>query len=132
MQIIAGYGMIEIPILKELKFIGGARLENTDLTLLSADSTFENGRIDVSDVLPSLNLIYSLTENMNVRFSATQTLARPNFREIAPYSTKEFVNDVELQGNPKLQRTLITNYDLRWEWFTNPGEVFAVSGFINN
>jgi TonB-dependent receptor len=129
MQIFAGYWMIEIPLLKELKFIGGARLENTDLTLLSADSTFENGRIDVSDVLPSLNLIYALAENMNVRLSATQTLARPNFREIAPYSTKEFVNDVELQGNPKLQRTLITNYDLRWEWFTNPGEVFAVSGF---
>lgn len=132
MQILASYGMIETPILSDLKFIGGVRVENTDLTLLSADSTFDNGRIDVSDLLPSLNLIYSLTENMNVRLSATQTLARPNFREIAPYSTKEFVNDVELQGNPKLQRTLINNYDLRWEWFTNPGEVFAISGFYKN
>jgi len=132
MQIFASYGMIEMPILSDLKFIGGVRLETTDLTLLSADSTFENGRIDESDLLPSLNLIYSLAENMNVRVSATQTLARPNFREIAPYSTKEFVNDVELQGNPKLQRTLINNYDLRWEWFMNPGEVFAVSSFYKN
>ena len=132
MQVFATYGMVELPIFSDLKFIGGARLETTDLTLLSADSTFENGRIDKRDLLPSLNLIYSLTENMNVRVSATQTLARPNFREIAPYSTKEFVNDVELQGNPELERTLINNYDLRWEWFTNPGEVLAISGFYKN
>ena len=132
MQIFGSYGMIEMPILTNLKFIGGARLETTDLTLYSADSTFENGRIDERDLLPSLNLIYSLSENMNVRVSATQTLARPNFREIAPYSTKEFVNDVELQGNPELERTLINNYDLRWEWFTNPGEVFAISGFYKS
>ena len=132
MQVFATYGMVELPIFNDLKFIGGARLETTDLTLLSADSTFENGRIDENDILPSLNLIYSLTDNMNVRLSATETLARPNFREIAPYSTKEFVNDVELQGNPGLERTLITNYDIRWEWFTNPGEVFAISGFYKN
>jgi TonB-dependent receptor len=132
MQVFATYAMIEMPIFSDLKFIGGARLETTDLTLLSADSTFEDGRIDENDLLPSLNLIYSLTENMNLRLSATETLARPNFREIAPYSTKEFVNDVELQGNPELERTLIQNYDIRWEWFTNPGEVFAISGFYKN
>ena len=132
MQVFATYAMVEMPIFSDLKFIGGARLETTDLTLLSADSTFEDGRIDENDLLPSLNLIYSLTENMNLRLSATETLARPNFREIAPYSTKEFVNDVELQGNPLLERTLIQNYDIRWEWFTKPGEVFAISGFYKN
>lgn len=132
MKVFATYAMVEMPIFSDLKFIGGARLETTDLNLLSADSTFEDGRIDENDLLPSLNLIYSLTDNMNLRLSATETLARPNFREIAPYSTKEFVNDVELQGNPALERTLIQNYDIRWEWFTNPGEVFAISGFYKN
>ena len=129
LQVFAAYGMVEMPIFSDLKFVGGVRLETTDLNLISADSTSEQGRIDENDLLPSLNLIYSLTDNMNLRVSATETLARPNFREVAPYSTKEFVNDVELQGNPELDRTLIQNYDLRWEWFTNPGEVFAVSGF---
>jgi TonB-dependent receptor len=132
MQVFATYAMVEMPIFSDLKFIGGARLETTDLTLLSADSTFEDGKIDESDLLPSINFVYSLTDNMNLRLSATETLARPNFREIAPYSTKEFVNDVELQGNPELERTLITNYDIRWEWFTNPGEVLAISGFYKN
>jgi TonB-dependent receptor len=66
---------------------------------------------------------------MNLRLAGSKTLARPNFRELAPYSTQEFVNDFTLRGNPALKRTKISNLDFRWEWFTNPGEVLAVSVF---
>lgn len=128
-DIIAAYGMIELPIFTDLKFIGGARFETTDLFIISEDQNYPEGRIDEQDWLPSVNFIYNLSENMNLRIAATQTLARPTFREIAPFSSKDFVNDVELFGNPNLQRTLIQNYDLRWEWFLNPGEIVAISGF---
>ncbi|GAB4290009.1 MAG: TonB-dependent receptor [Ignavibacteriaceae bacterium] len=129
LEIFAAYGMFELPITKNLKFAGGARFETTDLSVISNDPTQSEGRIKVQDVLPSVNLIYELTRDMNLRLSGSQTIGRPNFREVAPYSTKEFVNDVELKGNPNLNRTIITNLDLRWEWFTNPGEVVALSGF---
>jgi TonB-dependent receptor len=128
-DIIATYGMIELPVLRDLKFIGGIRFETTDLYMISEDPNYPAARIDEQDWLPSLNLIYNLTEDMNLRAAATQTLARPTFREIAPFSSKDFVNDVELFGNPNLQRTLIKNFDLRWEWFLNPGEIIAISGF---
>ncbi len=127
--IFATYGMVELPVFTDLKFIGGVRVETTDLSVLSRDPNIPEGKIDEQDWLPSLNFIYNLSEKMNIRVAATQTLARPTFREVAPFSTKEFVNDVELIGNPDLQRTLIENYDLRWEWYTNPGEIIAVSGF---
>lgn len=131
-NIFAGYGMIELPLFRNLRFIGGVRYEVTDINVVSQDLSIPAGKINENDLLPSFNLIYSLNENMNLRFAATQTLARPTFREIAPYSSKEFVNDVEMQGNPNLQRTLIENYDLRWEWFLRPGEILAVSGFYKN
>ena len=35
-------------------------------------------------------------------------------------------------GNPDLELTRITNYDLRWEWFRNPGEILAMSVFYKN
>ncbi|MGD8305343.1 MAG: TonB-dependent receptor [Ignavibacteria bacterium] len=127
--IYAGYGMIDLPIFQNLRFIGGLRYETTDMSVLSKDPTIEEGKIVEKDILPSVTLIYNLTENMNLRFAGTQTLARPTFREIAPYSTKQFVNDEELVGNANLKRTLIENYDLRWEWFLRPGEIIAVSGF---
>ncbi|HDZ59005.1 MAG TPA: TonB-dependent receptor, partial [Ignavibacteriales bacterium] len=131
-NIVAGYGMIELPLFRNLRFIGGVRYEVTDINVVSQDLSIPAGKINENDLLPSFNLIYSLNENMNLRFAATQTLARPTFREIAPYSSKEFVNDIEMQGNPNLQRTLIENYDLRWEWFLRPGEILAVSGFYKN
>ena len=131
-NIYAGYAMVELPILRNLRFIGGARYEVTDINVVSQDVTIPAGNIKGNDILPSFNLIYSLNENMNLRLAATQTLARPTFREIAPYSSKEFVNDVELQGNPNLQRTLIENYDIRWEWFLRPGEILALSVFYKN
>lgn len=128
-EITAYYAMFELPLLNRLNLIAGARYEITDLKLISDDPSFEEGKILEEDILPSVNLIYNLFENMNLRAAFTKTLARPTYREIAPFSSKEFINDVELRGNPALKRTLITNYDLRWEWFTNPGEVLAVSGF---
>ena len=134
-EITAFYAMFELPLLNRLNIIAGARYEITNLKLISSDPTVEDGKISEKDILPSINLIYNLSENMNLRGAYTKTLARPTFREIAPFSSKEFVNDSELMGNPTLERTLITNYDLRWEWFTNPGEVLAVSGFykfLNN
>ena len=86
------------------------------LSVVSQDSTLDRGNIDEQDWLPSAKLVYQLTSNMNLRLAATQTLARPNFREIA-LLTKEFVGGFEFAGNPNLKRTLIQNYDLRWEWF---------------
>ncbi|MFZ0389626.1 MAG: TonB-dependent receptor [Calditrichia bacterium] len=128
----AYYAMLDVPLTRRLRFIGGARYESTGMDVVSADETQQKGHLKKEDVLPSLNIVYQLKSNMNLRFAATQTLARPNFRELAPYSTKEFVNDVELRGNPALKRTLIDNYDIRWEWFTRPGEILAVSGFYKD
>ncbi len=127
--IVAYYGMVDLPLFKSLKIITGLRYETTDLNVISDEPNIQPGNVNEDDILPSVNLVYKTTDNMNVRAAATKTLARPTFREIAPFSSKEFVNDVELQGNPDLKRTLITNYDLRWEYFLNPGEILAVSGF---
>lgn len=125
----AYYAMLDLPLHRSLRLIGGVRWESTDMTVVSDDSTLVQGNINKDDALPSLNLVYYVTENMNLRLAGTRTLARPNFREIAPYANKEFVNGFEITGNPELNRTLIDNYDLRWEFFPKPGEIFAISGF---
>ena len=128
-KITAYYAMVEVPILSRLRIVGGARLELTDMSTVSQDTSLTPGRLDNSDWLPSVNLIYQLADNMNIRSAYTKTLARPTFRELAPYATFDFVGDFVFRGNSGLKRTLITNYDFRWEWFTRPGEIVAVSAF---
>jgi outer membrane receptor protein involved in Fe transport len=81
------------------------------------------------DFLPSVNFVYQLSNNMNIRTAASRTLARPMFREKMPLATYEFDYDYKFRGNPDLERTLISNYDLRWEYFIRPGEILAVSAY---
>ncbi|MBT8399587.1 MAG: TonB-dependent receptor [Rhodothermia bacterium] len=126
------YAMIELPITRAFKLVGGARIETTDIRVASQDSSVGIGQLDRSDILPSVNAVYSIGEDMNLRAAYTKTLARPTFREIAPFESFDFtVGDFRI-GNPELDRTRITNYDLRWEWFTRPGEIIAVSLFYKD
>ncbi|MFO7446376.1 MAG: TonB-dependent receptor [Ignavibacteriaceae bacterium] len=128
-KVSAVYAMIEIPVFNSLKFVGGARYEMSKMDVYGKG---QKGFLDDKDILPSLNFIYELTENMNIRTSYGKTLARPNFREKAPYANFNFAADFIFLGNPDLKRTLIDNYDLRWEWFLRPGEIIAVSGFYKH
>ncbi len=130
-DISAFYGMVELPVTSRLTVVGGVRFETTEMNLdqiyVATDTT---DILDGEDLLPSVNLIYKLAENMNARLAYGRTLARPTMREVSPHSTWEFVGGGYFIGNPQLKYTKIDNYDARWEWFVRPGEIVAVSGFI--
>jgi TonB-dependent receptor len=134
--ITSGYAMIDMPVMQKLRFIGGARFEATDMHVESEDETradsLRMGDLEENDILPSVNFVYQLSDNMNLRLAYGKTLARPTLREMAPYVNFEFVNDYSFAGNVNLKRSLIDNYDLRWEWFSRPGEIYAVSTFYKN
>ena len=127
--ITAAYAMLEMPISKDLKLIGGARYETTEMSVISKDTSEAEGSLNNKDFLPSLGLVYQLTPDMNFRISYGKTLARPSFRELAPFRSFEFLGDFQFIGNPNLKRTLLDNFDLRWEWFNRPGELYAASIF---
>ena len=132
----AGYAMAKIPVTRWFKAIVGARIEKTTILTESYDDALPDelrlAELDQTDVLPSVNVTLELSDRMNLRAAATRTLARPTFRELAPFQSFDFVGGDVQEGNPLLNRTLITNYDLRWEWFVRPGEIFAVSGFYKD
>lgn len=128
----AAYAMVELPVAGGFKAIAGARLESTTLSVASAASTLSEGRIDKVDILPSINLVYAVNDRMNIRAAATRTIARPTFREIAPFASFDFdAGDFRI-GNPGLRRTSITNLDLRWEYFPGIGEILAASAFYKD
>ena len=128
----AGYAMADLPLNRRLRLITGARMEVTRMKVQSQDTTQTPGRLHTEDLLPSVNLVYQLGTDTNLRASYGRTLARPTFRELAPYASFDFVGDFTLIGNKDLKRTLVNNYDLRWEWFGNPGELLALSLFLKN
>lgn len=129
-QIVAsGYGLIDWRLTPRLRLLTGARLEVTDLTVESDNPRRDKGELENTDILPAFNLTYELKKDMNLRFAYGRTLARPTFRELAPYPTFQFVGDFILTGDPSLERTLIDNFDIRWEMFPSQGEIITVSTF---
>ena len=133
----AGYAMIDSPFeigSEQFRVITGLRIEDNTINL---NGFFSNGQIatvdyHTFDFLPALNLIYKMNETTNIRASASQTLTRPTFRELAPFEFYNFNDLINVRGNTKLNRSQVENYDLRFETFMGPGEVFSVSGFYKN
>ena len=132
-NIVAGYLMIELPLTHKLKIIGGARWESTESITESFDQSLPDslriGKLSRQDWLPSVNIVYAITADMNLRLAATRTLARPTYRELAPFQSFNFVGGDIQEGNPLLNQTLIANYDARWELFARAGEILAISAF---
>lgn len=133
-RLLAGYVMADLPMTlgdKEFRIIVGARIEDNIQHLYGYDlgGNTVNVEVHTTDVLPSFNMLYKLTPDMNLRASASQTLTRPSLREFAPFAFFDFQSLSIVTGNPNLTRTLIQNYDLRYEVFPGIGEVFAVSLF---
>ncbi|OGG00351.1 MAG: hypothetical protein A3F83_08360, partial [Candidatus Glassbacteria bacterium RIFCSPLOWO2_12_FULL_58_11] len=126
-NVAAAFVMTELPLTKKIQFIGGVRLETTDLQVISRDQSLRRGDISEVDYLPAANFVYLLNDKTNLRLAYGRSLARPTFREMAPYSSFDFVNDLIFTGNQDLKRTLIDNYDLRWESFVRNGEVLSAS-----
>jgi TonB-dependent receptor len=81
------------------------------------------------DLLPSLAVNLQLTANQQLRVSGSQTLARPEYRELAPIQFRDVIGGDNVIGNALLRRTLIRNADVRWEWYPNAGEVLSVAAF---
>lgn len=140
-NVIGAYAMLELPIVRKLSFVGGLRMETTNLRLKSYSQQLLNKYPKVDgqqkllnnvDLLPSANLNYEFTDKMKLRMGYNRTLARPTFRELAPFSSFDVEGGYIFTGNPDLERTLVDNVDLRWEWYFSPAEVVSVSGFYKN
>ena len=70
-----------------------------------------------------------LGESHNIRLAASQTLSRPEYREVAAVNSFDILGGLTLFGNPGLRRALIQNYDLRWEWYPDRGEILSIGLF---
>jgi TonB-dependent receptor len=124
--------MVEVPVGSRLRVIGGARVEHwtLDLNTLNPQGIASATSRDNTDVLPSLGLTYQLTDDQVLRLSGSQTLSRPEYREVASVSSFEPIGGLITFGNPDLQRALIRNYDARWEWYMRPGELLSLGAFV--
>jgi len=147
---LAAYVSEEFNVTPNLKTILGVRMENfqmrhTGRDITGAQTGGAQGNVlddevvlDGTDFFPSFNLIYTLAEEMNLRFGFSRTIARPSFKELSfaqiidPVTNRTFNGALfeypgDWDGN--LEATYINNFDLRWEFFMERGQIYSVSAF---
>jgi outer membrane receptor protein involved in Fe transport len=127
----AGFAMAEIPLGTRLRVVGGARYESDRLEV-DAFSTLGSPVFTNkvwNDVLPSLALNVKLSETQQLRFSGSRTLARPEYRELSPIISRDVVGGENVRGDENLQRTNVSNADIRWEMYPSAGEIFSIGVF---
>lgn len=129
--LVAGFAMTEIDLTDRVRMIAGARVESYQLLLSSENQLGQefSTKKEYVDLLPSLTTNVALWENHQLRLSAARTLARPEYREVAPITYREVLGGDQVIGNLNLERTLIDNFDARWEWYPNAGEVLSIGVF---
>ncbi len=101
-----------------------------DLASESEIRSFVDGEIDEDRVLPAFGFTYRPLEGLNLRGAYSQTVARPSFREMGYYVSVEPGSDDLIVGNPQLQLSDVTSYDLRTEYsWGETGDLAAFSVF---
>ena len=131
----AAYVLADVGPIGPLRLVAGGRFEQAQLDVqLSSQIDLMAPPMPLSertdrDFLPSLNAIYALSETSSLRAAYSHTVARPNFREIAPALYYDYARRRAIGGNPDLLETKIQNADLRWETFLGDAELVAASLF---
>lgn len=134
----SAYLMGDLNLTAKLRMIGGVRMEDFDMQtnrVLERDLTTGDIKKDTSAVLtqqklfPSVNLVYKLTRTINLRAAYSQTVSRPEFRDIVPVGYFDFGLPGTVNGNPNLKNTTISNYDFRFEYFPKADEIISATVF---
>lgn len=134
-NIAATYFSAEFNLSEKLKTVLGLRTEafRSYYTGEDSENVFIRELIlDEFDFFPSANLIYSLNDKSNLRTSYSRTTARPSFKEASVAQIFDPITSRLFIGNIDLKPTYINNFDLRYEFFGENGQMFAVSGFYKD
>ncbi|MFZ9742972.1 MAG: TonB-dependent receptor domain-containing protein [Chitinophagaceae bacterium] len=129
----AAYMMLDNKF-NDLRVIWGLRAENFQQLLTSKIQTGERSVLLTKkwDFLPSANVMYSLNNKQNLRASASRTVARPEFRELASFAFFDYEMNYGVKGDTSLRRSSVLNYDARYEWYPKSNESITIGAFYKD
>ncbi|WP_090321688.1 TonB-dependent receptor [Nitrosomonas oligotropha] len=122
------YGKMDWLMYDRINITGGLRWEDNDqrVNTFTLNNTPTTAQLKRVDMLPSVVGTLFLTDKQQLRAGFSQTLSRPDFRELSAAPFTDINTNQETVGNPNLKQTSITNWDLRWEYYLSPTEnIFA-------
>jgi TonB-dependent receptor len=144
--------MVDLPLHRALKIVGGVRLESTELSIVTeledqaavilpgsdgpvnpinpeTNENLADSEFSQHDLLPSIGFELKPLEQVKIRGSYTETVARQTFRELTPVQQQEFLGADVFVGNPDLRMSAVKNFDLRLDYTPYDGGLLSISWF---
>jgi iron complex outermembrane recepter protein len=138
---VSGYLMVDaedeifgIPV----KANAGVRISRTDFVVDTLSQvgtgplTPQRDTNSYTNVLPSLNVTFNLTDNFLARFSASQTLQRAGLADLAPSTFVDATNRTSSGGNASLTPPVSSNLDMSFEYYTGKSSLISGAVFYKN
>jgi TonB-dependent receptor len=107
-----------------------------------SNATYANS---YTDVLPTLNLRYKVTDQLQLRFAAGKAMVRPNFSQLRPYASLGFTLNqagtallaqplglTGQAGNPYLRPTKSTQFDFSAEYYFGRSNSLTFAAFYKD
>jgi type II secretion system protein H len=129
LEVHAGYAMGTLQLLEDLSISGGARYESAN-QFVNTGGSFAGTNISNDYILPAATLTWNIRYDIQLRLHGSKTIARPQFRELAPQQYEDFESDRAFFGNPFLEDTEIYNAEARAEWYLGRDERISLAGFF--
>ncbi|HEY0683573.1 MAG TPA: TonB-dependent receptor [Steroidobacter sp.] len=131
----AAYAQFQAELMDGLELSAGARYEKGEQEVRplqvfdTVTRSIAGTNIENDYVLPGATLTYKFHDDMQLRFNASKTIARPQFRELMfqLYFDPEYSR--YYRGNPLLTDSEFFNGEVRYEWYYAPEQRFSAAGF---
>ncbi|MGN1234007.1 MAG: TonB-dependent receptor domain-containing protein [Candidatus Cryptobacteroides sp.] len=110
----------------------GVRFEAGECRVNYNDDVEDTSRsLPFYDPFFAFNLKYNIVGGHFLRLSASRTVTRPSFVEMAPFLYQESYGGTMLRGNASLKNAYNYNLDLRYEFFTDSAkDMFSITGYF--
>lgn len=121
------------------RFTLGARYEDfrqVALPLNPANGQIEGNPADYplldDDWYPSAAVTWLFHPDMQLRAGISQTVVRPDLREVTPVLYVDPITDFSVIGFAGLESSKLNNADVRWEWYLPSGNSLSVGAFYKD
>jgi outer membrane receptor protein involved in Fe transport len=131
----AAYGQVQATLNSQLSFNIGTRYEWARQTVDpvqvfdTTSASLAGTHLERSYWLPALTLTYQVTPEMQLRASASKTIARPQFRELIFQTYYDPDSNRSYRGNPLLTDSQLYNAEARFEWYFARDQRLTAAGF---
>lgn len=138
LRVHAVYGQAQLEIRQGLDLVAGVRYEDGRQSVTPIDLFGTGGEaiipsvIEESYFLPAATMTWNFAPDMQARLHASKTIARPQFRELAPQQYLDTETDRTSFGNQFLTDSELINAEARYEWFFGRDQRLTVAAFYKD